>query len=97
MEQSDHCLRETHEIPRSSLTSRADDAIQVALLDSIRVDQHDLADYDEPSSIGKTAAHTDTYHGRFVRLAGAGIPDQLVASCSTAGICHGSRPQSDLL
>ena len=24
--------------------------------------------YDEPTRIGKTAAHTDTYHGRFVKL-----------------------------
>jgi len=24
--------------------------------------------YDEPSAIGKTSAHTDTYHGRFVKL-----------------------------
>jgi uncharacterized protein YndB with AHSA1/START domain len=24
--------------------------------------------YDEPSRTGKTAAHTDTYHGRFVKL-----------------------------
>ena len=25
--------------------------------------------YDEPTGTGKTTAHTDTYHGRFVRLA----------------------------
>jgi len=24
--------------------------------------------YDDPSATGKTAAHTDTYHGRFVKL-----------------------------
>lgn len=30
--------------------------------------------YLEPSALGKTAAHTDTYHGRFARL----VPDQLV-------------------
>jgi hypothetical protein len=24
--------------------------------------------YDEPTGTGKTAAHTDTYHGRFVKL-----------------------------
>jgi uncharacterized protein YndB with AHSA1/START domain len=30
--------------------------------------------YDEPSAAGKTSAHTDTYHGRFVRL----VPDELV-------------------
>jgi uncharacterized protein YndB with AHSA1/START domain len=24
--------------------------------------------YDEPTEIGKTSAHTDTYHGRFVKL-----------------------------
>jgi uncharacterized protein YndB with AHSA1/START domain len=24
--------------------------------------------YDQPTSIGKTSAHTDTYHGRFLRL-----------------------------
>jgi uncharacterized protein YndB with AHSA1/START domain len=31
--------------------------------------------YDEPTGTGKTTAHTDTYHGRFVKLA----PDELVA------------------
>ena len=30
--------------------------------------------YDAPTATGKTAAHTDTYHGRFVRL----VPDELV-------------------
>ena len=25
--------------------------------------------YDEPTKTGKTTAHTDTYHGRFVKLA----------------------------
>jgi uncharacterized protein YndB with AHSA1/START domain len=30
--------------------------------------------YEEPTASGKSSAHTDTYHGRFVRL----IPDQLV-------------------
>lgn len=30
--------------------------------------------YDEPSAAGKSSAHTDTYHGRFVKL----VPDQLV-------------------
>ena len=30
--------------------------------------------YDAPTAAGKTAAHTDTYHGRFVRL----VPDELV-------------------
>jgi uncharacterized protein YndB with AHSA1/START domain len=30
--------------------------------------------YDEPTGTGKTTAHTDTYHGRFVRL----VPDELV-------------------
>jgi uncharacterized protein YndB with AHSA1/START domain len=30
--------------------------------------------YDAPSSAGKTTAHTDTYHGRFVRL----VPDEEV-------------------
>lgn len=30
--------------------------------------------YDEPTGTGKTTAHTDTYHGRFVRL----VPDQEV-------------------
>lgn len=30
--------------------------------------------YDEPSGAGKTSAHTDTYHGRFVRL----IPNRQV-------------------
>jgi uncharacterized protein YndB with AHSA1/START domain len=30
--------------------------------------------YDEPTAVGKTSAHTDTYHGRFVRL----VPDELV-------------------
>ena len=24
--------------------------------------------YDEPTAIGKTTAHTDTYHGRFLKL-----------------------------
>ncbi|HLF24665.1 MAG TPA: SRPBCC domain-containing protein, partial [Burkholderiales bacterium] len=28
--------------------------------------------YDEPTGSGKTAAHTDTYHGRFVKL----LPDR---------------------
>lgn len=30
--------------------------------------------YDEPTGTGKTTAHTDTYHGRFVRL----VPDEQV-------------------
>jgi uncharacterized protein YndB with AHSA1/START domain len=30
--------------------------------------------YDSPSSTGKTTAHTDTYHGRLVRL----VPDELI-------------------
>jgi len=30
--------------------------------------------YDAPTGTGKSAAHTDTYHGRFVRL----VPDQQV-------------------
>lgn len=30
--------------------------------------------YDAPTGTGKTAEHTDTYHGRFVRL----VPDQQV-------------------
>jgi uncharacterized protein (DUF1810 family)/uncharacterized protein YndB with AHSA1/START domain len=30
--------------------------------------------YDSPESVGKSSAHTDTYHGRFVRL----VPDQSV-------------------
>jgi uncharacterized protein YndB with AHSA1/START domain len=30
--------------------------------------------YDAPDAVGKTTAHTDTYHGRFVRLA----PDEQV-------------------
>lgn len=30
--------------------------------------------YDDPTGTGKSAAHTDTYHGRFVRL----VPDELV-------------------
>ena len=30
--------------------------------------------YDEPTGTGKTTAHTDTYHGRFVRL----LPDREV-------------------
>jgi uncharacterized protein YndB with AHSA1/START domain len=30
--------------------------------------------YESPDSTGKSAAHTDTYHGRFVRL----VPDELV-------------------
>lgn len=30
--------------------------------------------YDEPTASGKTTAHTDTYHGRFVKL----VPDELV-------------------
>jgi uncharacterized protein YndB with AHSA1/START domain len=30
--------------------------------------------YDEPTGTGKTSAHTDTYHGRFVRL----VPDEQV-------------------
>ncbi|MGN6106337.1 MAG: SRPBCC family protein [Kofleriaceae bacterium] len=31
--------------------------------------------YDEPTGTGKTTAHTDTFHGRFVKL----VPDELVA------------------
>lgn len=31
--------------------------------------------YDEPTGTGKTTAHTDTYHGRFVKL----VPNELVA------------------
>jgi uncharacterized protein YndB with AHSA1/START domain len=30
--------------------------------------------YDEPTGTGKTTAHTDTYHGRFVKL----VPDEQV-------------------
>ncbi|TYB48036.1 SRPBCC domain-containing protein [Actinomadura chibensis] len=30
--------------------------------------------YDEPTAAGKTSAHTDTYHGRFVKL----VPDEQV-------------------
>jgi uncharacterized protein YndB with AHSA1/START domain len=30
--------------------------------------------YDEPSGTGKTSAHTDTYHGRFVKL----VPNEQV-------------------
>jgi uncharacterized protein YndB with AHSA1/START domain len=30
--------------------------------------------YDEPTRTGKTTAHTDTYHGRFVKL----VPDEQV-------------------
>ncbi len=30
--------------------------------------------YDDPSAVGKSSAHTDTYHGRFARL----LPDWLV-------------------
>lgn len=30
--------------------------------------------YDAPTGTGKTAAHTDTYHGRFIRL----VPNELV-------------------
>lgn len=30
--------------------------------------------YDSPAAAGKTTAHTDTYHGRFVRL----VPDEQV-------------------
>ena len=30
--------------------------------------------YDEPTGAGKTTAHTDTYHGTFVKL----VPDELV-------------------
>jgi uncharacterized protein YndB with AHSA1/START domain len=30
--------------------------------------------YDAPNATGKTTAHTDTYHGRFVKL----VPDELV-------------------
>ncbi|MEU8133706.1 SRPBCC domain-containing protein [Streptodolium elevatio] len=31
--------------------------------------------YEAPDGVGKTSAHTDTYHGRFTRL----VPDELVA------------------
>ncbi|MCC7273430.1 MAG: SRPBCC domain-containing protein, partial [Alphaproteobacteria bacterium] len=30
--------------------------------------------YDAPTAVGKTTAHTDTYHGRFIRL----VPDEQV-------------------
>jgi uncharacterized protein YndB with AHSA1/START domain len=30
--------------------------------------------YDEPTEVGKTTAHTDTYHGRFVKL----VPNERV-------------------
>jgi uncharacterized protein YndB with AHSA1/START domain len=30
--------------------------------------------YDAPTGVGKTSAHTDTYHGRFVKL----VPNELV-------------------
>ena len=49
--------------------------------------------YDAPTGTGKSAAHTDTYHGRFVKLA----PDYL--SRADAGGAQGcsciSRHQSD--
>ena len=31
--------------------------------------------YESPDELGKTTAHTDTYHGHFVKL----VPDELVA------------------
>src|SRR5207249_9380760 len=33
-----------------------------------------LLTYDAPTAVGKTTAHTDTYHGRFVKL----VPDEQV-------------------
>jgi uncharacterized protein YndB with AHSA1/START domain len=37
---------------------------------AVRVSLH----YDDQDGAGKSAAHTDTYHGRFIRL----VPDELV-------------------
>lgn len=34
--------------------------------------------YDAPDRVGKTTAHTDTYHGRFAKL----VPDELVVEVS---------------
>jgi uncharacterized protein YndB with AHSA1/START domain len=34
--------------------------------------------YDAPEGAGKSAAHTDTYHGRFIRL----VPDELVVEAN---------------
>jgi hypothetical protein len=39
----------------------------------------DLAD--APTGVGKTSAHTDTYHGRFVKL----VPDNLAALVEGSG------------
>ena len=36
--------------------------------------------YDEPTGTGKTTAHTDTYHGRFVKL----VPNEQVVECHPA-------------
>jgi uncharacterized protein YndB with AHSA1/START domain len=33
--------------------------------------------YDAPIGAGKTTAHTDTYHGRFVEL----VPDEMIPPC----------------
>jgi hypothetical protein len=36
--------------------------------------------YDAPDRIGKTTAHTDTHHGRFVKL----VPDEQVVKWSSS-------------
>ena len=44
--------------------------------------------YDEPTGTGKTTAHTDTYHGRFVKLV---TNEQVVERGRLAGGARGAR------
>ncbi len=36
--------------------------------------------YDEPTGTGKTTAHTDTYHGHFVKL----VPNHCAVRCASS-------------
>jgi uncharacterized protein YndB with AHSA1/START domain len=45
-----------HDQPRACVRSREGGSFRISLT------------YDEPAGTGKTTAHTDTYHGRFVKL-----------------------------
>ena len=41
--------------------------------------------YDAPAGTGKSAPHTDTYHGHFVKL----VPDEQVVDASSIGCLSG--------
>jgi hypothetical protein len=47
--------------------------------------------YDEPTGAGKTTAHTDTYHGRFVKLVPCKNPGQRGVVPNISGYCSLTR------